>query len=122
MPKIFIEVDTDNAASLDDARAVIDTLGGVPKGTNVEKKKESAPKADKAAPADKKAPAKKEPSESEKAKLYEPVKTIALKLNKEKGRDVLLNTLKAFDVEKAPDISVDQYDAFIEAAQAELDT
>lgn len=84
----------------------------------------SSPKAKaESKPAEEKAPAKaKEPSEADKAKLYAPVKEIALKLSKDKGRDVLLRTLQAFDVEKAPDLAVDQYDAFIEAAQAELDT
>lgn len=62
------------------------------------------------------------PTPEEKEALYAPVKAIALKLSKEKSRDVLLAVLGAFDVEKAPDLKVEQYDAFIEAAQNELDT
>lgn len=127
MTKILIEVDTDNEASISDARSTLDKLSGETTAAPA-KDKPAASKPSTAMKADKeKAPAKETkkaegPTEAEKEVLYAPVKTIALKLSKEKGRDVLLSVLGAFDAEKAPDLKVEQYDEFIQAAQNELDT
>lgn len=60
------------------------------------------------------------PTEAEKEALYAPVKAKALELNKAKGRDVLLRVLSAFDAATAPELKIEQYDAFIEAADEEL--
>lgn len=65
-------------------------------------------------------PKVKEPTQEEKEKAYEPVKAIALQLNKEKGRDVLLRVLGAFDEQKAPDLKMEQYADFVAAAEDEL--
>lgn len=128
MSKILIEVDTDSAASVEAARDLLGVLSGGTTGTT--SKPEKAPAKD-TKPTAEKAPAKVEekkpvdkkpagPTEAEKEALYAPVKAKALELNKAKGRDALLRVLSVFDAEKAPDLKIEQYDAFIAAADEEL--